>query len=91
MNEVELDSGMSKTLHSGLLVLELLSARSAGMTISQIAESVGVHRTVAHRIVRTLEAHRLCRRDARKMIFPDAGLMPLAEPVERDLRRKSVV
>lgn len=85
MEKIELDAGMSKTLHSGLLVLELLSAQPEGLTVSEIAEGVGVHRTVAHRLVRTLEAHRLVRR-ARNRIHPGAGLVPLAEPVERDLR-----
>ncbi|MBZ5740494.1 IclR family transcriptional regulator [Nocardioides mangrovi] len=86
MEDVELDGGMSKTLHSGLRVLELLSAHPDGLTVTEIADGIGVHRTVAHRFVRTLEAHRLVRRDRAKRIRPGAGLVPLAEPVERDLR-----
>jgi len=82
----ELDSGMSKTLHNGLQILELLVAHPQGMTLTEIAEGVGVHRTVAHRLVRTLEAHRLCRRDRFKRISLGAGLVRLAEPVEQDLR-----
>ena len=86
MEEIELDGAMSKTLHSGLRVLELLSAHPDGLTVTQIAERIGVHRTVAHRFVHTLERHRLVRRDRAKRIWPGAGLVPLAEPVERDLR-----
>jgi DNA-binding IclR family transcriptional regulator len=86
MEEVELDSAMSKTLHSGLRVLELLSTHPDGLTVTQIADGIGVHRTVAHRFVRTLEMHRLVRRDRAKRLRPGAGLVPLAEPVERDLR-----
>ncbi|WP_340538895.1 IclR family transcriptional regulator [Nocardioides sp. GXZ039] len=89
MGEVEdvvVDSGMSKTLHSGLRVLEVLSSHSEGMTITEVAAAVGVHRTVAHRFLRTLEAHRLVRRDRAKRYHPGAGLVPLAEPIERDLR-----
>lgn len=86
MEDVELDGGMSKTLHSGLRVLELLSTHPDGLTVTEIADGIGVHRTVAHRFVRTLEAHRLVRRDRAKRIRPGAGLVPLAEPVERDLR-----
>lgn len=85
-DEVVLDSSMSKTLHSGLRVLEVLSARGSAMTITEIADAVGVHRTVAHRFVRTLEAHRLLRRDRAKRFHLGTGLVPLAEPVERDLR-----
>lgn len=83
---VQLDSGMSKTLHHGLVVLELLADHPNGLSITEIAEGIGVHRTVAHRLVRTLEAHHLCRRDEFKRIALGAGLVALAEPVEQDLR-----
>lgn len=84
--KVELDSGMSKTLHHGLAILEVLSRHPHGLSTSDLADAVGVHRTVAHRLVRTLEAHRLCRRDDAKRVTLGAGLVTLAEPVEQDLR-----
>ncbi len=83
---VELDSGMSKTLHHGLAILEVLSRHPHGLSTSDLADAVGVHRTVAHRLVRTLEAHRLCRRDDTKRVTLGTGLVTLAEPVEQDLR-----
>lgn len=83
---VQLDSGMSKTLHHGLAVLELLAEHQNGLTVTEVADGIGVHRTVAHRLVRTLEAHHLCRRDDFKRITLGAGLVALAEPVEQDLR-----
>ncbi|MFC6880545.1 MULTISPECIES: IclR family transcriptional regulator [Actinomadura] len=86
MSAAQLDSGMSKTLHNGLQILELLVHHPHGLSITEIAEAVGVHRTVAHRLVRTLEAHHLCRRDRFKRISLGAGLVRLAEPVEQDLR-----
>jgi DNA-binding IclR family transcriptional regulator len=79
-------SGMSKTLDSGIRVLEALCAHGEGLTITEVAEQIGVHRTVAHRFLQTLEAHRLVRRDRAKRFHLGAGLVPLAEPVERDLR-----
>jgi DNA-binding IclR family transcriptional regulator len=82
----EIDSGMSKTLHNGLQILELLADRAKGLSVTEIADGVGVHRTVAHRLIRTLEHHHLCRRDGFKRIFPGMGLVRLAEPVEQDLR-----
>ncbi|MFE0020230.1 IclR family transcriptional regulator [Amycolatopsis sp. NPDC059021] len=85
-NPVQLDSGMSKTLHNGLEILELLVTHPRGLTLTEIADEIGVHRTVAHRLVRTLEAHRLCRRDRFKRISLGNGLVRLAEPVEQDLR-----
>lgn len=84
--DVVVDGSMSKTLHSGLRVLEVLSVRGEGMTITEVADAIGVHRTVAHRFLRTLEAHRLVRRDRAKRFHPGPGLVPLAEPVDRDLR-----
>ncbi|MFJ7213159.1 IclR family transcriptional regulator [Amycolatopsis sp. NPDC098790] len=79
-------SGTSKTLHHGLQVLELLVQHPGGLTLTEIADGIGVHRTVAHRLVRTLEAHYLCRRDRFKRISLGTGLVRLAEPVEQDLR-----
>lgn len=79
-------SGTSKTLDSGLRVLEVLCAHGEGLTITEVADLIGVHRTVAHRFLQTLEAHRLVRRDRAKRFHLGAGLVPLAEPVERDLR-----
>jgi DNA-binding IclR family transcriptional regulator len=85
-DEVKLDSRMSKTLHSGLRVLELLAEHPQGLTITEVADGIGVHRTVAHRFLHTLEAHRLVRRDRAKRFHPGPGLVPLADPVDRDLR-----
>ena len=83
---IEPDAGMSKTLHNGLEILELLARNPHGLSVSEIAEILDVHRTVAHRLVRTLEAHRLCRRDDHKRISLGTGLVTLAESVEQDLR-----
>lgn len=88
--DVVVDGSMSKTLHSGLRVLEVLAARGEGMTITEVADAIGVHRTVAHRFLRTLESHRLVRRDRAKRFHPGAGLVSLAEPVERDLRASAL-
>lgn len=80
------NSRLSKTLDSGLRVLELLSEKPHGLTITEVAEGLGVHRTVAHRFLYTLEAHRLVRRDRDRRFFLGPGLVPLADPVDRDLR-----
>ncbi|MGW1461351.1 IclR family transcriptional regulator [Streptomyces albidoflavus] len=77
---------MSKTLHHGLLLLRVISEHPQGLTVSELADAISVHRTVAHRLVRTLEAHQLCRRDHQRRIVPGTGLVSLAEPVQQDLR-----
>ncbi len=83
---VQVDSRMSKTLHNGLEILELLARHKHGLTTTEIAEGISVHRTVADRLVRTLEAHRLSRRTESKRILLGAGLVTLAGAVEQDLR-----
>ncbi len=80
------DTKTSKTLHNGIEVLELLARNPHGLTVSEVAEGVGVHRTVAHRLIRTLEEHRLCTRDPSKRVTLGPGLVSLAEAVEVDLR-----
>ncbi|MFD3683294.1 IclR family transcriptional regulator [Nocardiopsis sp. NPDC058631] len=80
------DTRTSKTLHNGIEVLELLSRSPHGLSVTEVAEGIGVHRTVAHRLIRTLEEHRLCKRDAFKRITLGPGLVALAESVEVDLR-----
>ncbi|GAB3477867.1 IclR family transcriptional regulator [Nocardiopsis coralliicola] len=77
---------ISKTLHNGIQVLELLGQHPHGLSVTEIADRLGVHRTVAHRLVRTLEEHRLCKRDAFKRIALGPGLIALSEAVETDLR-----
>jgi DNA-binding IclR family transcriptional regulator len=83
---VEPDAGMSKTLHHGLVILEELARRPEGLTVTEVADAVGVHRTVAHRLLRTLEAHQLVRRDEHKRVRLSTGLVSLAESVEHGLR-----
>ncbi|GAB3743260.1 IclR family transcriptional regulator [Nocardiopsis nanhaiensis] len=80
------DTKTSKTLHNGIEVLELLSRHPHGLSVTEVADGIGVHRTVAHRLIRTLEEHRLCKRDAFKRITLGPGLLALAESVEADLR-----
>ncbi|MCF8589015.1 IclR family transcriptional regulator [Gordonia liuliyuniae] len=83
---VQLDSRMSKTLHNGLEILDLLARHKYGLTVTEIGDGIGVHRTVADRLVRTLEAHRLCRRTDGKRIVLGGALISLAGAVEHDLR-----
>lgn len=58
----------SQTLDRGLRALELLSEATGPMTIAGLADGLGVHRSSAYRVLRTLEEHHLVLRD-------DAGLI----------------
>src|SRR3954465_5501901 len=43
----------SQTLDRGLRALEMVAAASGGMTMQEVADRLGVHRTIAHRLLAT--------------------------------------
>ena len=61
-------SAGSQTLDRGLRALEVLSDAAAPMSIGALATALGVHRSNAYRILRTLEAHRFVLRDDQGLI-----------------------
>ena len=76
----------SQTLSRGIRMLELLAEASGPRTIAQLAEELGVHRSIAYRILRTLEDHRLVNRDESGKVQSAPGLAVLARGVQRDLQ-----
>lgn len=60
----------SQTLARGLRALEILGEARYPISIADLAEALGVHRSNAYRLLRTLEEHRFALRD-------DAGLIRL--------------
>lgn len=79
----------SQTLSRGLTALSLL-ADHGRQTIQQLADRLGVHRSVAYRLVRTLEEHRLVVRDAAGLLSLGPQLVILARDVEHDLQSASL-
>ena len=73
---------LSLTLSRGIELLEYVCAVDVAPSIGQVAEQLGVHRSAAYRLLRTLEAHYLVRRDEAGKIHPAAGLTNLARGVE---------
>ena len=83
------DSAHSQTLSRGIRLLEMLAEAPAPMTIAELAESLGVHRSIAYRILRTLEDHRLVMRDASGRVLPaPAAGRAGAGRVSRTCRRR---
>ncbi|NDZ78163.1 helix-turn-helix domain-containing protein [Streptomyces sp. SID10853] len=80
----------SQTLSRGIRVLEVLAAAHRPLSIEEIAGELGVHRSIAYRMLRTLESHRLISRQATGRYSPGAGLVVLAQSVERDLHTVSL-
>ncbi len=79
----------SQTLSRGLTALSLL-ADHGSQSIQSLAALLGVHRSVAYRLVRTLEEHRLVVRDAGGMLSLGPQLVILARDVEHDLQSASL-
>ncbi len=75
----------SQTLSRGVQVLEIVAAAPSALSIADVAAQLEVHRSIAYRIIRTLEQHRLLSRDETGHIRPAAGLSVLARSVQRDL------
>ena len=71
----------SQTLSRGLRALELLADAEAPMTITELADGLGVHRSNAYRILRALEQHRFVVRDDAGRIRLGPKLAALAHGV----------
>jgi DNA-binding IclR family transcriptional regulator len=76
----------SQTLDRGLRVLEELADSSRGLTVTELAERIGVNRTVVYRLVSTLEQHGLARRDSTGRLHVGLGVLGLARSLQPVLR-----
>ncbi|MDR5699569.1 IclR family transcriptional regulator [Agromyces aerolatus] len=80
----------SQTLSRGIRMLEVLADAREPLTIDELAGRLGVHRSVAYRLLRTLEHHRLTVRDAAGRIVLGARLAALAAGVAHDLQAEAL-
>ncbi len=76
----------SQTLSRGIRVLETLAESGAPLSIVTLASSLGVHRSIVYRILRTLEDHGLVSRDAAGLVSLAPRMAALARGVERNLQ-----
>ncbi|MEU7748906.1 helix-turn-helix domain-containing protein [Nonomuraea sp. NPDC049158] len=76
----------SQTLDRGLRMLEILAEADRPLTIAALAAALEVHRSIAYRILRTLEDHRLVRRTVDGSCELDVGMATLARSVSGDLQ-----
>ena len=75
----------SQTLDRGLAVLESIAWAAEPPTIDELAGEHGVHRSITYRIIRTLEARHLVRRDASGRCHAGVRLASLARGVRAPL------
>jgi DNA-binding IclR family transcriptional regulator len=76
----------NQTLDRGLTALEFIAFAERPPMIDDVARHLDVHRSIAYRIVRTLEEHSLVRRDADGRCVPGERLAALGRNVRLPLR-----
>lgn len=76
----------SQTLDRGLRVLEIMADSDEPMTIGALADVLAVHRSIAYRMLRTLEEHHLVERRPDNRYELGLGLTMLAGRVSRSLQ-----
>ena len=90
MPESTTTSPASQTLSRGIRILEVLADARTPLTIDEIATRLGVHRSIAYRLLRTLEDHRLVTRDASGAVGLGARMAALAAGVAHDLQAEAL-
>ncbi|MCJ1706611.1 IclR family transcriptional regulator [Microbacterium sp. VKM Ac-2923] len=83
-------SPASQTLSRGIRLLEELADARAPLSIDALAARVELHRSVAYRLLRTLEDHGLITRDAAGAVRLGTGLAALAAGVAADLQAEAL-
>ena len=80
----------SQTLARGLCALQAVADAPAGITAQQVADRIGVHRTIAYRLLATLAEFRLVAKGTDGRYRPGAGLAALGASFDRNLRQLSL-
>jgi DNA-binding IclR family transcriptional regulator len=80
----------SQTLSRGIRILEVLADARAPLSIDDIAARLEVHRSVAYRLLRTLEDHGLVERDPSGRVELGARMAALAAGVAHDLQAEAL-
>ncbi|WP_424936456.1 MULTISPECIES: IclR family transcriptional regulator [Bacteria] len=80
----------SQTLSRGIRILEILSDARSPLTIDELAARLGVHRSIAYRLLRTLEDHGLVIRDSAGLAALGPRMAALAAGVAHDLQAEAL-
>jgi DNA-binding IclR family transcriptional regulator len=76
----------SQTLDRGIRILEHLASVGRPLPIAEIGSAVGLHRSIAYRLLRTLEDHQLVDRVSAGQYTAGLGLVTLARGVRGGLQ-----
>ena len=77
----------AQTLARGLTALQMISDSPEGLSVQMVAERLGVHRTIAYRVLATLQQFRFIARGEDGLYHPAAGLAVLGASFEGNLRQ----
>jgi DNA-binding IclR family transcriptional regulator len=77
----------SQTLARGLNALQMVAASPTGLTVQQLADQIGVHRTIAYRLISTLVQFRLVAKGDDGRYRPAVGLAVLGASFDRNVRQ----
>jgi DNA-binding IclR family transcriptional regulator len=80
----------SQTLSRGIRILEVLADARSRLSIDEIARRLEVHRSVAYRLLRTLEDHGLVERDPAGLVELGPRMAALAAGVAHDLQAEAL-
>lgn len=80
----------SQTLARGLNALQLVASSPTGLTVAQVAEDIGVHRTIAYRLLSTLAQFRLVAKGEDGRYRSAAALAVLGASFDNNIRQLSV-
>ncbi|WP_298860465.1 helix-turn-helix domain-containing protein [uncultured Microbacterium sp.] len=78
----------SQTLSRGIRILEILA--DGPLSIDEVAARLEVHRSIAYRLLRTLEDHRLVARNAAGLASLGPRMAALAAGVAHDLQAEAL-
>ncbi|MGV1033955.1 MAG: IclR family transcriptional regulator [Microbacteriaceae bacterium] len=82
--EIVVDAG-SQTLSRGLTALSEIAHAAAPMSISGLAQRLGIHRSMAYRMVSTLEQHGFVERDSSGRVVLGLALLMLSRGIAQSL------
>ena len=80
----------SQTLARGLAALQLVAASRTGLSVQQVADDIGVHRTIAYRLLSTLAQFRFVAKGEDGRYRSAAALAVLGSSFDNNVRQLSV-
>lgn len=80
----------SQTLSRGIHILEILADAGEPLSIDEVSRRLGVHRSIAYRLLRTLEGHGLVVRDSGGRLALGGRMAALAAGVAADLQAEAL-